>query len=171
MIESILFYILAAATIIAALAAITRVNAVMSAVWLVVCLMAAAGIFALLNAPFLAVFQVLIAAGAVMVLFLFVLMLVDEGPEGARARVINFGKVLGALSAAYLGIVLLIAALKSPSQMKPVSGEAFESPLTLGQILFSKYALPFELAGVLLLVAAVAAVVLAKKERSTKHDT
>lgn len=166
MVETILFYILAAVSVACALAAITRAGAVISAIWLVACLSSVAGVFALLDAPFLAVLQILIAAGAVMVLFLFVVMLVDESSKAARRRVITFGKILGALSALYLGIVFLISVFKSSPQMKPVSGENFESPVILGQMLFGKYALPFELAGVLLLVAAVAAVVLAKKERS-----
>lgn len=164
MVETILFYTLAVAAIACALLAITRAGAVMSAMWLVACLSSVAGVFALLDSPFLAVLQILIAAGAVMVLILFVVMLVDETSMPARKRIIVFGKIVGALSAFYLGVVFLLSVFRSSQQTKPASGEAFESVHTLGQLLFGKYALPFELVGALLLTAAVAAVVLAKRE-------
>jgi len=163
--ESILFYILAATAVIAALATITRRRAFISAVWLVVSLVSIAGIFALLAAPFLAVIQILIAAGAVMVLFIFVIMLVSPASDDARPRIINFGKILGMIAAAYLAIVLILATVRPPFTRAPLSGDAYEAPLTLGRMVFGRYIVPFELAGILLLVAAVAAVVLAKKEK------
>lgn len=164
--DVIVFYILALFSVIAAVAVITRANPLMSAIWLVACLLAVAGIFALLASPLISVLQVLIAAGAVMVLFLFVVMLVDVGAEGLRARAISFGKVLGAIAAGYLGIVLALAIVRHPYTGAPLSGEAYESPVTLADMMLGRYAVPFELAGVLLLVSAVAAIVLAKKERS-----
>ncbi|MFH0799560.1 MAG: NADH-quinone oxidoreductase subunit J [Pseudomonadota bacterium] len=165
--ETVLFYILASAAMVAAVAVITRGSPLMSAVWLVICLMCVAGIFALLNSPFLAVLQVLISAGAVMVIFIFVVMLVDLGEEAHRARAINFAKALGAIAAGYLGFILILSIARPPYVSPPASGEAFEAPLTLAGLLLGSYAVPFELAGVLLLVAAVAAVVLAKKK--TEH--
>lgn len=168
--ETILFYTMAGLAVLSALATITRRGTLMSALWLVACLVAVAGIFALLNAPFLAALQLLISAGAVMVLFLFVVMLVDLGREGRRERMISFGRILGAMASGYLALILALAIWKPPFLTAPASGPAYETPLTLAQILFSRYAAPFELAGVMLLVAAVAAIVLAKKPEEREGD-
>lgn len=167
--ETILFYILAAVIVISAIAVITRALALMSAVWLVVCLISVAGIFALLAAPFLAVLQILISAGAVMVLFIFVVMLVDIGE--VRPRLINFGKILGAVAAAYLGFVLVMTIARPPYTEPPLSGDTYESATTMAELLLGRYAVPFELAGVLLLVAVVAAVVVAKKSSHVARRT
>ena len=168
--ETVLFTILAGFAVVAALATITRRSTLMSALWLVGCLVAVAGIFALLAAPLLAALQVLIAAGAVMVLFLFVVMLVDLGKEGGRARAISFGRILGAMASGYLALILALAIWKPPFLTAPASGPAYESPLTLAQILFSRYAAPFELVGAMMLVAVVAAIVLAKKPEGREGD-
>lgn len=161
--ETILFYILAGVALFAAAAAITRRSPLMSAVWLVIALLSAAGIFALLAAPLIAALQVLIAAGAVMVLFLFVIMLVDLSEERLRRRLISFGRVLGAIAAGYLALILALAILKPPYEGAPASGASYEAPETIAGMMMGRYAVPFELAGVMLLVAAVAAVVLVKR--------
>lgn len=168
--ESILFYILAAAAIFSAAAAITRRSPLMSAIWLIACLLAVAGIFALLAAPFIAALQVLIAAGAVMVLVLFVIMLVDVSRERLRARMISFGRILGAVASAYLALILALAILKPPFLGAPESGASYESPVTIAGLMLGRFAVPFELAGVMLLVAVVAAVVLARKQKRVKPE-
>jgi len=84
--------------------------------------------------------------------------------------VISFGRVLGAIAAGYLALILCLAIWKPPFQAAPASGVSYEAPLTLSNLLVSRYAVPFELSGVMLLVATVAAVVLAKKRSSGDRD-
>lgn len=164
MAEIILFYFLAFVAVAAALLVITRVNPLMSALMLILCFLATAGIFALLGSVFLAVIQILLYAGAVMVLFVFVVMLVHTGAEEFKTRVITFGKILGAAAAVYLAIILGIAAWRPPFTQAPSVGESFTSPVTLGKQLLTQYVLPFEILSVLLLIAIVGAIVLAKKK-------
>lgn len=165
--ESIIFYFLAACAVISAIAAITRISPLMSAVWLLASLLSSAGLYALLSAPLVAAIQIIIVAGAVMVLIVFVVMLTDLGPDGLRPRTIKFSKVLGAAAAAYLAIVMILAVAIPPFVQPPASGDYYESPMTLGSIIFSRYAATFELAGVMLLAAAIAVVVIGKKEQSS----
>ncbi|HPQ80553.1 MAG TPA: NADH-quinone oxidoreductase subunit J [bacterium] len=162
--NTILFYLLAASAVFSALATITRRSPPASAIWLVVSLLSVAGIFGMLGAPFLAALQVLIAAGAVMVLFLFVIMLVDQGEESLRPRIVSFGRVLGAVASGYLALILILAIWKPPFVEAPKSGAAYEAPLTLALAVVGRYALVLELVGVMLLVAAVAAISLAKRD-------
>lgn len=163
--DSILFLILAAFAVVSAVIMVTRRSPFISAVWLIGCLLSVAGIFALLSAPLLAVLQVLIAAGAVMILIVFVVMLVDLGKDSFKVRAVSFGRIIGMVAAAYLAFVLVIAIWKPPFIDAPSSGETYEAPATLSAMLLGRYAVPFELAGVLLLVAVVAAVALAKKAK------
>jgi NADH-quinone oxidoreductase subunit J len=164
MAELILFYLLAFAAVAAALLVITRANPLMSALMLIVCFLATAGIFALLGSVFLAVIQILLYAGAIMVLFVFVIMLVHTEAEEFKTTVITFGKILGAAAAVYLAFVLGIAAWRPPFTEAPRVGESFTSPITLGRQLLTQYVLPFEILSVLLLIAIVGAIVLAKKK-------
>lgn len=160
----ILFYVLAAWSAASAALAITRPSPLASALWLIVCFLGLAGLFALLAAPLIAALQVLISAGAVMVLMLFVIMLVDVRSEVMRPRLLRFGKILAGASAAYLAIVITIAAATPPFVEAPATGEYYTSTATLGLMVLKKYAVAFEIAGVLLLAACVAAVSLAKRE-------
>jgi len=162
--ETILFYILAAVAVISALFVITRRNPIASALMLVVCFLATAGIFAMLDATFIAVIQVLLYAGAIMVLFIFVIMLIHTDPAELKRRTITFGKIMGAAAAVYLAIVLGIAAWRPPFIEAPSAGESFVAPITIGRELLTQYVLPFEVLSVLLLIAIVGAVVLAKKK-------
>jgi NADH-quinone oxidoreductase subunit J len=164
MMEPILFYILAAVAVISALLVITRASPISSALMLVVCFLATAGIFAMLGAMFIAVIQILLYAGAIMVLFIFVIMLIQTDAGDLKRRAITFGKILGAVAAVYLAIVLGIAAWRPPFIEAPAAGEAFLLPATMGSQLLTTYILPFEILSVLLLIAIVGAVVLAKKK-------
>ena len=143
---------------------ITRRNPIASALWLVVCFLATAGIFALLGSVFIAVIQILLYAGAIMVLFIFVIMLVHTDPSELKTRTINFAKILAAAAAVYLAIVLGIAVWRPPFISAPSAGKVFLGPATLGRELLTQYIMPFELLSVLLLIAIVGAVVLAKKK-------
>jgi NADH-quinone oxidoreductase subunit J len=123
-----------------------------------------AGVFALLAAPLVAALQVLISAGAIMVLILFVIMLVDIKTEITRPRLLRFGKILGGAGAAYLAIVITIAVAAPPFVEAPATGEYYRSVTTLGLLVLKRYAMAFEISGLLLLIACVAAISLAKRE-------
>ena len=162
--ESVLFYIFSGVSIISSLLLITRANPLMSALWLVLALAATAGIFALLSAPFLAVIQVLVYAGAIMVLFLFVIMLIQLGPQQLKPRFIRFGKIFGAALGIYF-LLLIGFSLTSSTTMPAVAlSVTFGDPGVLGELLMTKYLVPFEVISVMLLVAVVGTVVLGKKK-------
>ncbi|MEW6253649.1 MAG: NADH-quinone oxidoreductase subunit J, partial [Planctomycetota bacterium] len=122
-------------------------------------------------APLIAAMQVLVAAGAVMVLILFVVMLVDVRREIARARLVRFGQILGATGAAYLALVMIIAAAAPPFAAAPDSGGYYSSASTLGLFVIKRYAAAFEIAGLMLLVACVAVIAIAGKDRARPEDT
>jgi NADH-quinone oxidoreductase subunit J len=167
--EAILFYTLAVIAVISALFAITRINPLATALWLILCFISIAGVFGLLDAPIVALFQILLAAGAIMVLFVFVIMLVDL--KWSRGRAIRFGKVFGAFAAAYFAAVTILMVLRLPIAFIPTLDDKFELPKTLGGLLASKFAIPFELISILLVIAMVGAVVMGQKYRLPhKHN-
>jgi NADH-quinone oxidoreductase subunit J len=161
--DAILFYLFAAIAVASALVVVGQRNPLYSAFALIVTLCSVAAIFGLLGSPFIAVLQVIVYAGAIMVLFLFVLMLLnvrreeDRPKKGGRAiAVIAFAAV--ALLAAQAGWVLLRAG-------RPVAAEFDASTRKMAEILFSPHFLyVFEATSVLILAALVGAVALAKKE-------
>jgi NADH-quinone oxidoreductase subunit J len=137
-------------------------NPVTSAMFLVLAIASLAGLFVLLHAFFLAAVQVLVYAGAVMVLFLFVIMLLDLKEE-ERRKIKLFGLIGGVVSVgAILGIFLysLAGAPLTVSRELNLQG----STSALGKLLFTQYLLPFEIVSVLLLVAMVGVVLLSKKD-------
>jgi len=161
-----LFYLFAALTLLCGVLVIanpfTR-NPVTSAMFLVLTIASMAGLFVLLHAFFLAAVQSLVYAGAVMVLFLFVIMLLDLKEE--EGRKIKVGAGLVGLAAAG-GIALLVMTVIRQSNVgvgfKAASVEG--STAELGRRLFADYALPFELISLLLLVAMIGTVLLSKKD-------
>lgn len=161
--ETIIFFVLAGMAIASALLVISRVNPLISALWLVVCLSAVAGLFATLGATFLAVIQLLVYAGAIAVLFIFVVMLIDLGPGALKARAMNSRNVFAAVAAIYFGLLIFVNVASFAHGDLPSNAVAV-TPKILGQLLLTKYAVPFELASLLLTVAVVGAVVLAKKK-------
>lgn len=163
----VLFYILAVAAFGSALTAITRRSPLSSALWLVLCFLALAGLFVLLAAPLIAALTVLIVAGAVMVLIVFIVMLVDVHSELRRERLVRFGRILGAAGAVYLAMVMVVSVAAPPFAEAPHTGEYYSSAQTLGLLVLKRYGLAFEIAGVLMLAASVAAVVIVKKDRQS----
>jgi len=161
--EAILFYILALLAMVSAVLAITRVNPLATALWLIGCLLAIGGLFGLLDAPVVALFQILLAAGAIMVLFIFVIMLVNL--EWLKGRVVRFAKILGVFAAAYFAFLSVLIIMRIPLEGAPTIKDAFGAPKTLGRLLVYDYALPFELISVLMVVAMVGAVVMGQKHR------
>ena len=137
-------------------------NPVTSAMFLVLTIVSLAGLFVLLHAFFLAAVQVLVYAGAVMVLFLFVIMMLDLKAE-ERRKIKTFGIVGGLISVGSILAIFLSSLLNAPLG-------ATESPgleggtVPLGRLLFTRYLLPFEIVSVLLLVAIVGVVLLSRKD-------
>ena len=137
-------------------------NPVTSAMFLVLTIVSLAGLFVLLHAFFLAAVQVLVYAGAVMVLFLFVIMLLDLKAEEQR-RIKLLGVVGGVFSAAAILGIFLWSFLNSPVEV--MESRSLEGgTVALGRLLFTQYLLPFEIISVLLLVAIVGVVLLSKKD-------
>jgi NADH-quinone oxidoreductase subunit J len=159
---SLIFYLLATLLVIASLLVVFLRNVVHCAMALVSALLLIAVLFVTLQAPMVGVLQVIIYAGAIMVLFLFVIMLLNPAAlERQRGLWWGFGTILGLLLAGVL--VPLVVTNDLPAD--PVAAtELFGSPEMLAKSLFSDFVLPFEIASVLLLVAIIGAVVLAKRE-------
>jgi NADH-quinone oxidoreductase subunit J len=160
----ILFYFFAALAVVSAVLMVTRRNIVHGAVFLITTLLATAGIFLQLQAEFLFVVQIILYVGGIMVLFIFVIMLVNLDVS-LRLLQFNRQKYVAVLLAAVLGGQLYLAlwagrgifGLRQVAEVPPKNTEA------IGQALFSKFMLPFEIASVLLLVAMIGAVVMAKR--------
>jgi NADH-quinone oxidoreductase subunit J len=166
-----LFFIAAIGAIAAALGVVMLRNPFYSVLALAAHLVCLAGLFLLLRAEFVAFAQVVVYAGAVMVLYVFVVSYVGGGgtlPSGGALR------ALGPLFALALAIELFIATLGSA--LKGVKGKGapyipgFGTPSHIGSLFLSKYLFPFEAASILLLVAAVGAVVLARRRRGLEGD-
>lgn len=170
--DAILFWILAAITLISALSVVLVVNPVFSALSLVMTMVGIAALFVTLNAYFIAGVQLIVYAGAVMVLFVMVLMLFDLKHElqaftqGKVSGVIKIG-VVGMLSGLIVGAILMSS---GANQVAPAVPEGDQTK-ALGKILFSQYLFGFEALGVLLLVVAVGAVALSRSKGGThaKH--
>jgi len=158
------FYFLSAVAVISAILVITRRNPVHSALSLIMTLLSLAGLYLMLYAPFVAGVQIILYAGGIMVLFLFVIMLVNI-ERAEREYVFNHQWHVGVVAGLALGALLLFVYQKG-SSIFPVNPAAPPEPQNtqqVGMVLFQSYLLPFEIASLLLLVAIVGAVVMAKK--------
>jgi NADH-quinone oxidoreductase subunit J len=161
----VLFYVFAALTLLCGVLVIANPfsrSPVTSAMFLVLTIISMACLFVLLHAFFLAAVQIIVYAGAVMVLFLFVIMLLDLKEE-ARRRIKFFGFAAGIISVGAIAALLLksLASLKTDAASPPtIEGETY----ALGKLLFTQYTLPFEVVSVLLLVAMVGVILLSKKK-------
>src|SRR5262245_41865564 len=161
-----LFYFFAASTLICALMVIGNPfsrNPVTSAMFLVLTIASLAGLFVLLHAFFLAAVQVLVYAGAVMVLFLFVIMLLDLREE-ERRRINAFGVVGGLVAVGAILAIFLTELAHSSLTIQNAAPSLDGGTADLGKLLFTQYLLPFEIVSVILLVAMVGVVLLSKKD-------
>jgi NADH-quinone oxidoreductase subunit J len=163
--QDMFFYLFATLTLLCGFLVVanpfTR-NPVTSAMFLVLAIVSLAGLFVLLHAFFLAAVQILVYAGAVMVLFLFVIMLLDLKEE-VRRKFKVFGVVTGAVSVGALAVMALRAIwVSGVGQGLTPQGEGATG--SLGQLLFTRYLLPFEIVSILLLVAMVGVILLSKKD-------
>jgi len=166
--QAIFFYIFAAMVLAGGILTITRKNAVHSAIYLIVSLMGVAGLYLLQQAEFLFAVQIVLYIGGIMVLFLFVIMLVNLD-EAAKQKRFNGQWWIALLCVALVGAQVLYFISKGaaafqiakPGSLPPaaVSGNTE----MLADVLFQDYLLPFEIASILLLVAVVGSVVMAKK--------
>jgi NADH-quinone oxidoreductase subunit J len=167
------FIVLALVAIVSALAMIMTRNAVYSALYLILNFATIALFYLGLDAPFIAVVQVAVYAGAIMVLFLFVIMLLGAEQLG-HTKAIPWQRPL----AIVLGVILLIEAgyyliqeTSLSAAIAPASLSVdFGSPVNIGLTLYSRYLLPFEITSILLLVAIVGAIVLTRDDKHPKAE-
>lgn len=165
--EQVIFYILAFIAIVSSLFMITRNNPVHSALWMLLTFFAVAGIFVQLDAEFVAAIQVLVYAGAILVLYLFVVMLLNPKSHGFIK--IPFRYAIGVVAAVVIVFQVLMT-LKSSEVIgrlgwvTPQLAQELGNVKMFGKELFTTYLVPFEIASILLLVAMIGAIVLAKKD-------
>jgi NADH:ubiquinone oxidoreductase subunit 6 (subunit J) len=165
-VSAVLFFIAAIGAVAAAIGVVTLRNPFYSVLALAIHLVSLAALFLLLRAEFVAAAQVIVYAGAMMVLYVFVVAYVGGGEQLASGAVL---RVLGPLFALALAVELCIAMLGAG--LKGVSSKGagfvpgFGTPAHIGRLFLTQYLFPFELASILLLVAAVGAVVLARRRR------
>ena len=167
--EALLFYGLAAIMVVSSLMVILRKNPVHSALFLVLTFLCLAGLYLLLNAQFIAAIQVIVYAGAIMVLFIFVIMLLNlesevtsQGGHGLQkfwAMVISI-----VLAISFVSIMTVKVFTGEKGIFSPETVNAAGNSEVIGRLLFTEFLLPFEITSVLLLAAIIGAIVLAKKK-------
>jgi NADH-quinone oxidoreductase subunit J len=167
------FYLFAGVAVLASLLVIAQRNPIYSVLFLIASFGALSGLYVLLEAPFVAMIQIIVYAGAIMVLFLFVVMLLNAPREdteedlerGVRPLSSSRVKVFGALLAIALVAELIWVVLGSRRTAVGFGGPGVSSVAAIGRSLFTDYAFPFEVTSVLILVALVGSVVLARRDR------
>ncbi|WP_445453619.1 NADH-quinone oxidoreductase subunit J family protein [Flavobacterium sp. 25HG05S-40] len=166
---TIIFYFLSAITLASAFLTIYSRNPIHSAIYLVICMMSIVGHYLMFNAQFLALVQLIVYAGAIMVLFLFTIMLMNLNKEDEvhKPRITRLGAIVVFI---LMSVVLVTVFINSKTIMGEydVTGEDFQSIKALGKILLNEYMVPFEFASILLLVAMMGVVLLSKKEKTEK---
>jgi NADH-quinone oxidoreductase subunit J len=163
-ITQVLFWFLTALAIVAAIGVVSSKNPIYSVLSLIVVFFAISGHYILMNAQFLAIVNIIVYAGAIMVLFLFVIMLMNLNAEAEPVKNV-YMKMAGVISGLTLMIVLIAALSNSDvhnTVMRPGTGVGLIK--NLGNALFTQYVVPFEIASVLFLSAMVGAIILGKKD-------
>jgi NADH-quinone oxidoreductase subunit J len=165
------FYLFSAILIFAALRVVTTRNPVFAALWLVLCFFTAAAVWLLLQAEFLAIALVLVYVGAVTVLFLFVVMMLDINFDSLRTSFRSYipvGATVGLL--VLLEMALVVIGSKVAGDVAPPT-PAVSNTSALGRLIYVDYVYPFEIAAVILLVAIIAAIALThRKRRESKYQ-
>ena len=163
----IIFYFLSAITLATAFLTIISKNPIHSAIYLVICFFSVAGHYLLFNAQFLAIVHIIVYSGAIMVLFLFTIMLMNLNKEGEPHKKIAT-KLAAVVSFGLVCFVMLAVFIKAMPKIETyrTSGQDFQSIKVLGKVLLNEYMVPFEFASILLLVAMMGVVLLSKKEKS-----
>ena len=159
------FYYLAAASVASAILAVTRRNPVHSMLWVLALFLHVAGIFVLVGAEFLAAVQVIVYAGAILVFYLFFLMLLDLPAEAAGPRFGAYWPLCVAAGAAFAALAMYADVGRLVPTPPPVAAGGSPGNLAaVGTVLFTEFALPFEIASLILLAAIIGAVVVAKRK-------
>jgi NADH-quinone oxidoreductase subunit J len=168
--ETVLFYLFGGIALISAILVIANRRVFYSALSLIICLCSVAVLYLILQSPFIAAVQVIVYAGAIMVVFLFVIMLLDPFSSailrGKKTFLGYIGVLLGILTVTLLYPILKSYDLAPTSKNLPFIDEGVGSIKQLGHVLFSEYLLPFEMTSVLILIAIIGVVVLAKRQAS-----
>jgi len=167
--EVLLFYFLALMTIVTAVGVVMADNPLISALYLVLSMLGVAGLFFLLQAPFAGAVQILVYAGAVMVLFVLVLMLVDVNKEEEKFAGGNISALTKGLTVGVLAGLITAIVLKSPLQGRAAIAVNAFPMRDVARTLFTKYVLSFELLGLMLLVIPIGVVALSRIRGGT-HD-
>lgn len=168
-ITQILFWVLTAIALSSALMVISSKNPVYSVLWLIVTFFTISGHYLLLNAQFLAIVNIIVYAGAIMVLFLFVIMLMNLSKD-TEPKKNRWLKLAGAVAGGSLLLVLVAALRTTESQMTEMGTGNIGLIQNLGQVLFTQYVVPFEIASILFLSAMIGAVVIGKREKRPVSD-
>jgi NADH-quinone oxidoreductase subunit J len=160
-----IFYILSAITLATAFLTIFSKNPIHSAIYLVLCFFSIAGHYLMFNAQFLAIVHIIVYSGAIMILMLFTIMLMNLNKEDEKNKSV-LTRIAAVVSFCLVAFVLLATFIKAQPVITEykVSGQDYQSIKVLGQVLLNDYMVPFEFASVLLLVSMIGAVLLSKKE-------
>jgi NADH-quinone oxidoreductase subunit J len=160
-----LFYFLSFVAIFSALLVVFSKNPVYSVLYLIITFFSIAGHYVLLNAQFLAVVHVIVYAGAIMVLFLYVIMLLNlnQDSEPHKSSIVKIAAVL----CAGLMLIVIVGVMKGTSQILPNPGNNVGYVKSLGKVLFDEFLLPFEISSILLLAAMVGVVMVGKMDHKT----
>lgn len=163
---TVIFYILAAITLGTALMTVLSKNPVHSAVYMIICFFSLAGHFLLINSQFLAIVHIIVYAGAVMVLLLFTLMLMNLNDHHEERKKIA-SRIAAILAACLTTFVLLAVLLKASPVIETYksTGVDYQSVAVIGQVLLGEYLIPFEFASILLIAAMIGSVLVSKREK------
>jgi NADH-quinone oxidoreductase subunit J len=165
-ITQILFWVLSVVAVFSALMMVISKNPIYSILWLINVFFAISGHYLLLNAQFLAIVNIIVYAGAIMVLFLYVLMLMDLR-KSVEPQKNKWLKLAGAVAGGSLLLVLVAALRTTGKQMAEMTTGNIGLIENLGKVLFTEYVVPFELSSILFLSAMVGAVVIGKRDEKT----
>ncbi len=171
--EQLFFYIFALVAVVSAILVISVRNAIHSAFFLIICLLQVAAIFILLRSPFLAAVQVFIYVGAVMVLFLFAVLVLDIGKEAFKEHMHSqsvSALVMVAALFVIMGFLMFSGKLTVPPGIYNEAALAKNTEV-IGRSIYTKFVFPFEVVSLLLLIALIGAVVLVMRERGRGADT
>lgn len=163
---TIIFYILAALTLGTAIMTVLSRNPINSAVFMIVCFFTIAGHMLMVDAQFLALVQILVYSGAIMVLILFTLMLMNLNEQHEPKKKM-MSRVAAAISVGLTMLVVLLVLVKADGIMVEAAktGVEFQSAKVIGQVLMNEYLVPFEFVSILLITAMIGTVLVSKKEK------
>lgn len=166
MMIEILFYTLSAITLGSAFLTILSKNPIHSAIWLVISFFSIAGHYALLNSQFLAMVHIIVYSGAIMILMLFTIMLMNLNISNEISKPL-ITKITATVAFCLIGLTLVMALVQTAPAFENYvnSGQDFQSIQVLGKVLLNEFVVPFEMTAVLLLMAMIGAVLISKKDK------